>query len=258
VTDRKICRKCGSDLPHSDEFFYRSSKGALMARCKFCVREYNNERCRRTGYWKQYHAKNKDDRNAANAARRMLDPEGERARSSRREMAKKRRFKRLLNYLERKRAGKERAYRLGYYTRNSAKMAANAREWRRANPEKTVEIRAKHYRKIAHRPEFILNNRMRVRAHFCLRKNYAFGPRLEACLGYTMDDLRRHIERQFRPGMSWENARKWHIDHIVPVVSFNFSSRTDPEFKACWALSNLRPVWAKTNQRKNAKRIFLI
>jgi hypothetical protein len=75
---------------------------------------------------------------------------------------------------------------------------------------------------------------------------------------YSLDDLKRHIERQFTKGMSWENMGEWHIDHIVPVASFSFSSPEEPEFKACWSLANLRPMWAEENQRKSAKRIFLI
>lgn len=75
---------------------------------------------------------------------------------------------------------------------------------------------------------------------------------------YTLDELRAHLERQFCRGMSWQNMGRWHIDHIVPVSSFEFSSPEDDDFKACWALTNLRPLWAEENQRKSAKRTFLI
>jgi len=75
---------------------------------------------------------------------------------------------------------------------------------------------------------------------------------------YSLDDLMRHIERQFLGGMSWDNRGEWHIDHIVPVASFTFSSPDDAEFKAAWALTSLRPMWARENQRKSAKRTHLI
>lgn len=75
---------------------------------------------------------------------------------------------------------------------------------------------------------------------------------------YSLSDLRQHLERQFLKGMTWENMDRWHIDHIVPVASFSFASPEDDDFKACWALTNLRPMWAEENQRKSAKRIFLI
>ena len=67
-----------------------------------------------------------------------------------------------------------------------------------------------------------------------------------------------HLERQFLPGMTWGNRGEWHIDHIVPLASFTFTSPDDPEFRAAWALTNLRPLWAKDNIRKSAKRTHLI
>lgn len=78
-----------------------------------------------------------------------------------------------------------------------------------------------------------------------------------ASVGYTKADLALHIEKQFTDGMRWDNAREWHIDHILPVNSFDFKSYEDDEFKACWALSNLRPLWAKDNLEKQDKILFL-
>jgi hypothetical protein len=77
-------------------------------------------------------------------------------------------------------------------------------------------------------------------------------------LGYTTEDLKKHLQRQFQKGMNWENKGQWHIDHIVPVSSFKIESIDSPEFRACFGLSNLRPVWAKDNQTKGAKRTHLI
>jgi hypothetical protein len=77
-------------------------------------------------------------------------------------------------------------------------------------------------------------------------------------VGYTAEELHGHIEKQFLPKMGWHNMPKWHVDHIVPLSSFNFSSDDDPEFRAAWALTNLRPVWATVNLRKRAKREHLL
>lgn len=75
---------------------------------------------------------------------------------------------------------------------------------------------------------------------------------------YSLEELMSHLERQFKPGMSWENKGDWHIDHIIPRSSFEYSSPDDPEFKKCWSLSNLQPLWAVDNIRKNAKLDYLI
>jgi 5-methylcytosine-specific restriction endonuclease McrA len=58
--------------------------------------------------------------------------------------------------------------------------------------------------------------------------------------------------------MSWANRKDWHIDHIIPLSRFKFTSSIDPEFQAAWALSNLRPLWAKENLVKNKKRTLLL
>jgi hypothetical protein len=80
----------------------------------------------------------------------------------------------------------------------------------------------------------------------------------EDLVGYSKDELCEHLERQFQTGMSWENYGDWHIDHIVPKSSFEFSTVRDPDFKRCWALTNLRPLWAKENISKGAKIQFWI
>src|SRR3546814_9720873 len=62
----------------------------------------------------------------------------------------------------------------------------------------------------------------------------------ETLVGYTVADLMAHLERQFLPGMSWDNRGEWHIDHIRPLCSFEFTSLDDPQFREAWALTNLR------------------
>mgnify|MGYP003386492334 CR=1 FL=1 len=77
-------------------------------------------------------------------------------------------------------------------------------------------------------------------------------------VGYSVDELRVHIERQFIKGMTWENMGEWHIDHIIPASSFYYATPIDPGFKAAWALTNLRPLWATANMQKSNKREFLL
>lgn len=73
----------------------------------------------------------------------------------------------------------------------------------------------------------------------------------EILLGCTIDELRVHIESQFKDNMSWENYGKWHIDHIRPCASFDLS---DPEQQAlCFHYTNLQPLWAKDNLSKRNK-----
>jgi len=55
--------------------------------------------------------------------------------------------------------------------------------------------------------------------------------------------------------MSWERlmAGEIHIDHIIPKSVFNFSDPKHADFKKCWSLKNLRPMWAVENLKKHNK-----
>jgi hypothetical protein len=72
-------------------------------------------------------------------------------------------------------------------------------------------------------------------------------------LGYTREDLMKHLEKGFDGGMSWGNYGKWHIDHIIPKSAFNITSYEDIDFKRCWSLQNLQPLWAEDNMKKYNK-----
>jgi hypothetical protein len=75
----------------------------------------------------------------------------------------------------------------------------------------------------------------------------------QSLVGYTRAELMGHLESQFEPGMSWDNIGVWHIDHKRPRVSFSYASVDDPQFKECWALENLQPLWAKDNLSKGSR-----
>lgn len=78
-------------------------------------------------------------------------------------------------------------------------------------------------------------------------------------VSYTKEQLISHIEKQFVQGMSWENyGSDWHVDHIRPIASFNITGPDCDDFKACWCLTNLRPLWATENLSKKDKRTHLI
>lgn len=79
------------------------------------------------------------------------------------------------------------------------------------------------------------------------------GRHWEDLVGYTLQDLMTHLESLFKPGMTFENHGEWHIDHKKPKKLFNYESVEDPEFKKCWALKNLQPLWAWENLSKGSK-----
>lgn len=81
------------------------------------------------------------------------------------------------------------------------------------------------------------------------------GKQWQILVGYSLQDLIKHLERRFDSKMTWDNYGKkgWHIDHITPLAAFFYTSYDDPDFKRCWALDNLQPLWEKDNLSKNTK-----
>ena len=68
-------------------------------------------------------------------------------------------------------------------------------------------------------------------------------------LGCSYWRAKKHIERQWLPGMSWENHGKaWEIDHIIAITRFDVN---DPmqRLQMCH-FTNLRPLWSRDNRRK--------
>ena len=81
------------------------------------------------------------------------------------------------------------------------------------------------------------------------------GRRWEGLVGYTLDDLMKHLESLFTDGMTWDNygVNGWWVDHLTPVAAFSFQTSKDIDFKRCWALSNLQPLWKIDNILKADK-----
>ena len=72
-------------------------------------------------------------------------------------------------------------------------------------------------------------------------------------LGCTPNDLKKHLENQFKEGMTWDNygLKGWHMDHIKPLDIFNLQNID--QFKKACHYTNLQPLWAKDNLSKGAK-----
>jgi hypothetical protein len=59
-------------------------------------------------------------------------------------------------------------------------------------------------------------------------------------LGYSADDLKKHMEKQFISDMSWKNhGELWHIDHNVPLSAF----KHDTPIRVVNSLINLKPMF---------------
>ena len=91
-----------------------------------------------------------------------------------------------------------------------------------------------------------------VLAKHIKRKNIIKKDSTYKLLGYTYIQLKHRIECQFKPGMSWDNYGKWHIDHKKPISKF----KKEASIKMVNSLCNLQPMWAKENLNKGSKLIY--
>ena len=138
------------------------------------------------------------------------------------------------------------------YEANHKKMLARQMAYRRANPEK---VRAQRKAYLASNPQARAAGALRTRIRRAIKDaNASKSASSLELLGASIEEVRAHLEAQFKLGMTWDNwsFEGWHIDHIKPCASFDL---TDPEQqKACFHYSNLQPLWAKDNLSKNDRR----
>jgi len=124
------------------------------------------------------------------------------------------------------------------------------RAWREENPElvKAAALRQRTRAKL--NPANRIAGTMSRTVGRCLR-GMKGRRRWETLVGYSLEELRSHLEKKFTNKMNWANyGSYWHIDHIVPLSVFNFERMENIDFKRCWALSNLQPLEKIENIKK--------
>ena len=126
------------------------------------------------------------------------------------------------------------------------------RKYRINNRDKVLESKKKHFEKYKREPAYRLNRSMSGGMCMSLKQNKK-GRHWESLINYTLKDLIEYLESLFKDGMSWDNYGKWHVDHIIPKSVWKFKNSEDSEFKQCWALANLQPLWARDNLIKHVK-----
>jgi hypothetical protein len=109
-------------------------------------------------------------------------------------------------------------------------------------------------------------------AHFCRKNCYTFSQSIEYALKikhktkkgldgfyrkhkYEVKELKKHIENQFKDGMTWENYGEWEVDHVIPVVYYLRQKILD--YSIINALDNLQPLWKHENKVKMCKITIL-
>lgn len=138
-----------------------------------------------------------------------------------------------------------------YHAANREKALARMAAYRARNPEKVKAQRAAwESAKYRTDPNFRIAMAIRNHLHRIVKSGGVKDATSLSYVGCTAAELRRHLEKQFTTGMTWLNHGEWHIDHIVPLAAFDFAG-FPAQIKQAQHYTNLRPMWAKDNQRKS-------
>lgn len=289
-TAKKGCNKCGEIKSNSD--FYGNSRGGLQSSCKVCANARSLERyhdrqsahkarrqaekahalslpfkrcpkCRemkgKSEFWKDSGRQSgrkvycsectSAELKSARAKARAAKPPAEVV------LAKECRGCRTLK--DRTEFYLRSASRDGLTWRCKACSKVQAKEWKRNNPARHKELSRSSMTVRMRRPAVRLRRSISSRLSKAMMRKTP-GASVFGLLGYSIDELVDHVERQFLTGMSWENYGSWHLDHIVPLSSFDIQSVDDPKLQQAWGLPNLRPLWARDNLSKHANRTHLM
>jgi hypothetical protein len=177
-------------------------------------------------------------------------------------------------------------YRKEYYQKNKDKLLNQTKEWQEANKEKIKESKKKYYEENKERikkvrknytennPEklkeynkkytkrkrqeditYKLKGNLRNRLYHALKAQVASKSfSTLTYIGCSLEEYKKYIESLWLPGMSWENwtTDGWHIDHIVPLTSFNLLD--EEELQKAFHYTNTQPLWAEDNLRKGNRK----
>jgi hypothetical protein len=267
----KKCSKCAEEKPLSEFHKKKDGKYGVGSRCKSCIKAYsktyyeaNREKIK--SYQKTHYKVNKDKINSKRKTyiKTYNEVNKERLKAKRKAYREANKDKIKVRNKAYREANKEKIKEINkaYREANKDKINARIKAYREANRDKE-RARQKAYRE-ANREE--INNRKNKRRKtdylFKLRENisslirnsinkkgYTKKSKTYKILGCTYKEFKKHIERQFTKGMTWDNYGKWHLDHIYPVAK----AKDEEELLRLNHYTNFQPLWAKDNISKKDK-----
>lgn len=214
--EKKVCNECNLEKPLDNFGKYKLSKDGFKNICKECRKNEAKVRYKKNNdYFKKYRVENKEKINKSVTEWRRKNP------------SKRKEF-----YVKNK--NKELKYQKEYYNKNKEKIFNKLKE--------------KYKTDIFYRLKIIIRVRISKKLN---KQNLKKNDKLDNILGCSIINLKKHLENLFIDGMSWDNRKEWHIDHIIPLSS---AKNIDEFYKLCH-YTNLQPLWAEDNLKKSNKLI---
>lgn len=150
-----------------------------------------------------------------------------------------------------------------YKQENSEYISEYNKEYREKNKE-TIQIQRRGYKqenrlkineyariRLKLNPEAKLMKTIRNRTNdFLKTQGFKKKYKAEEYIGCSPPELKEHIEKQFKPGMTWENHGfgngYWHVDHIIGLAN----ALNEKHVYELGHYLNLRPMWHLPNIQK--------
>lgn len=176
-------------------------------------------------------------------------------------------------------------YKKRHYEQNKAKIAQHQKQYYEENKDK-INIRNKaykkahelevaiyqqqykqehkeelaaykrdyHYRRLKEDIEYRIATMLRNRLNVAIKDDTKEGSAVSD-LGCSIEDFKKYIETLFKSNMTWDNwgrgIGKWHLDHIIPLSSFDLTDRK--QFLRAAHYTNYQPLWESDNLSKGVK-----
>jgi hypothetical protein len=258
MIESKNCTKCGL-LKSLNDYYFEKAKSKYRSECKSCTvnngkkyRENNPEKYKE-GYLR-YGNENREDIRRREKERRQSDIE--KARSKRREYYNNNRER--LNGYNRKSYNNNRDIniqkRKQWYQDNKESHAIARERYAEQNKENLQAARRKwENQRLKEDVNYSLQKALRGRIRSAVKGVYKKNKSTEYLIGCTIGEFRKHIEKQFKDGMSWDNWSQfgWHIDHKIPLSWFNLANENCRLM--AFNYKNMQPLWWDDNIKKNNK-----
>jgi hypothetical protein len=254
----KKCTKCGEVKSFSEFHKDKNKKDFLFSQCKECVKKNMQEYYKNNSQYikeksKEYRKNNTEKvrKLSSNWAKKNKEKVNE----TNRQWSLRNKEKVKIIHQEWRKNNLERAKKVSkeYRENNYEKVKEKNKRWVKNNPQAVQLMRKRSYLKKQSTSYGKLNHNISSGLQRSLKRSSKSGRHWETLVGYTVDQLKKHLEKQFQRGMTWANYGQWHIDHIIPLSAHNFNTPEDIDFKRAWSLKNLRPLWAKENIQKRNK-----
>lgn len=234
----KICSKC--NIEKDEGFFYKrkDSKDGLRAECKECFNitskkyvENNKDEIKK--YKKKYYISNKELIIDRSKQWMINNPDS---------------YKNIQNKYNNKESSK--INRRRYYNEKYDYYLIKSKEYKENNKDKLNELHRDRYKSDnLYRLRILLRNSI----YKSLRnKGFVKESKSEEILGCSFEYIKKHLELNFEPWMTWDNYGLyngdfnygWDIDHIIPLSS----AKTEEDLIKLNHYTNLQPLCSKINR----------